>query len=211
MCAPEHLKTGYAQFRSGRFAEEAERYRELGDGQSPKTMIISCADSRVDPATIFSARPGELFVVRNVAAIVPPNEEDDGRHGTSAAIEFAVTGLKVKHIVVMGHGQCGGIAASLAAADDRPVGRFIGPWVQLLDPVRDKLLARSGELSPADRQKALEHLAVQQSIENLMTFPFVADAIARKTLSLHGGWFSIAEGQLHWLDAEHGSFSPLTT
>lgn len=209
MLVPDHLKSGYARFRSGRFAEEAERYRQLGEGQSPKTMIISCADSRVDPATIFAAHPGELFVVRNVAAIVPPNEEDDGRHGTSAAIEFAVTGLKVEHIVVMGHGQCGGIAASLAAAQDRPVGRFIGPWVQLLDRVRDELLERGDGLSAAERQKALEHMAVQQSIDSLTTFPFVAEAIAHGKLTLHGGWFSIAEGQLHWLDRESGAFDPL--
>ncbi|MGD9671431.1 MAG: carbonic anhydrase [Hyphomicrobiaceae bacterium] len=209
MCAPPDLLSGYELFRNQRYAEEAERYRKLGEGQSPRTMIIGCADSRVDPATIFSARPGELFVVRNVAAIVPPNEDDGGHHGTSAAIEFAVTGLKVDKIVVMGHGQCGGIAASLAAAEQRPVGRFIAPWVELLDGVRDELLSCTDAITPEQRQKALELMSVRKSIINLMSFPFVAEAVASGKLSLHGAWFSIAEGQLHWLDRSRDKFSPL--
>lgn len=127
MRAPLDLRSGYALFWNQHCAVEAERYRQLGDGQSPRTMMIGCADSRVDPATIFSARPGELFVVRNVAAIVPPNGEDGGHHGTSAAIEFAGAGLIGDNIVVIGHGQCGGIAASLIATEQRPVGRFIAP------------------------------------------------------------------------------------
>ncbi|MCB1520031.1 MAG: carbonic anhydrase [Hyphomicrobiaceae bacterium] len=210
MCAPSHLKTGYEAFRRQRYAIEAERYRELGEGQSPRTMIIGCADSRVDPATIFAAKPGELFVVRNVAAIVPPHEEDDAHHGTSAAVEFAVTGLKVDTIVVMGHGQCGGIAASLAAAEQRPIGRFIAPWVRLLDEVRDELLSRGDTTSLAERQRALELMSVRRSLENLLTFPFVAEAAANGKLALHGAWFSIAEGQLHWLDGDRRTFSPLT-
>jgi carbonic anhydrase len=209
MCAQHDLRSGYELFRNQRYAVEAEHYRQLGEGQSPRTMIIGCADSRVDPATIFSARPGELFVVRNVAAIVPPNEEDGGHHGTSAAIEFAVTGLKVENIVVMGHGQCGGIAASLAAAEQRPVGRFIAPWVQLLDGVRDELLSRADPFTREERQKALELMSIRQSLDNLMTFPFVAEAIESGKLALHGSWFSIAEGQLHWLDRERGTFEPL--
>jgi carbonic anhydrase len=127
MRAPRDLRSGYALFRNQHCAVEAERYRQIGEGHSPRTMIIGAADSRGDPATIFSARPRELFVVRNVAAIVPPNGEDGGHHGTSAAIAFAVTGLKVNNIVIIGHGQCGGIAASLTAAEQRPVGRFIAP------------------------------------------------------------------------------------
>ncbi len=211
MQMPEQLLVGYRRFRAGRFAEEAERYGALAGGQSPHTMIISCADSRVDPATIFAASPGELFVVRNVAAIVPPNEIAGGFHGTSAAIEFAVTSLKVSRVVVMGHGQCGGIAAALAAADHRPVGRFIGPWVGLLDDVRDWLLERDQQATPEQRQRALEYLAVQHSLANLETFQFVAEAVEANQLTLEGAWFSIGEGELHWLDRENGAFAPIPT
>lgn len=206
MQIPQHILDGYRKFRSGRYQQESDHYEALATGQSPQTMVISCADSRVDPAMIFAAGPGELFVVRNVAAIVPPYEEDSGYHGTSAALEFAVNGLAVKSIVVMGHGQCGGIAAALAAAEDRPVGRFIGPWISLLDDVRDKLLEMSVNSPPEVRQKALEHMAVQQSLSNLLTFPFVAEAVEAKKLSLEGSWFSIAEGELHWLDWDRGVF-----
>jgi carbonic anhydrase len=172
-------------------------------------MVIACADSRVDPATIFAARPGEFFVVRNVAALVPPQEEGGGYHGTSAAIEFAVTALKVRTILVMGHGQCGGIAACLSAAIDRPVGRFIAPWVSLLDSCRDELLSRKPGLPDVDRQRALEHMGVQQSLDNLLTFSFVAQAVEAGQLELHGAWFSIADAELHWLDWDRGVFEPV--
>ena len=203
---PSELAQGYRRFRQGRYVEEANRYRELAEGQTPRTMIIACADSRVDPATIFAAGPGELFVVRNVAAIVPPCDPDGGYHGTSAAIEFAVTGLKVANIVVMGHGQCGGISAALAAADDRPVGQFIGPWVSLIKDVRDDLLLRSPDKDAQERQRSLERMAVQQSLENLMTFPFISEAVDAGRLELSGAWFSIMEGELHWLDWDRGMF-----
>ncbi|MEM7773992.1 MAG: carbonic anhydrase [Pseudomonadota bacterium] len=203
---PEHLRTGYKQFRDGRYTEMADRFRKLGTGQSPKTMVIACADSRVDPATIFSAGPGELFVVRNVAALVPPFDHSAGYHGTSAAIEFAVTGLNVSEILVMGHGQCTGIAAALAAAEDRPVGQFIGPWVGLLDGIRDELLERSDILQSSRRQTALERMAIQQSLDNLMTFPFVASAVEEDRLKLSGAWFSIGQGELFWLDWDTGVF-----
>ena len=206
MKIPTDLAAGYHRFREERFAAEAERYRALAKGQRPRTMVIACADSRVDPAAIFSAAPGQLFVVRNVAALVPPYEETGTYHGTSAAIEFAVEGLGVTNIVVMGHGLCSGIAAALAAADNRPVGRFIGPWVDQISGIRDKLLGRGPACPVADHQKALEHLAVQHSLANLASFPFVRQAIADARLTLHGAWFSIAEGELHWLDAELGAF-----
>jgi carbonic anhydrase len=203
---PRELSEGYRRFRQGRFREEESRYRDLAEGQTPKTMIIACADSRVDPATIFAAGPGELFVVRNVAAIVPPCDPDGGYHGTSAAIEFAVTGLKVENIVVMGHGQCGGISAALAAADDRPVGQFIGPWVGLIQDVRDELIARAPHQAATDRQRSLELMAVQQSLDNLMTFPFLSELVEAGRLNLSGAWFSIMEGELHWLDWDRGVF-----
>lgn len=204
---PKALATGYDLFRRERFPGEVQRYQALAEGQNPETMVIACADSRVDPATIFQASPGELFVVRNVAALVPPCEANGSYHGTSAAIEFAVTGLGVKSIVVLGHGQCGGVAASLRAAGAGPVpGVFIGPWVALLSNVRDQLLEYRPQLSAAERQQALEHLAIKQSLINLTTFPFVTAAIERGALELHGAWFSIGQGELRWLDSEMGTF-----
>ena len=206
MSVPQVLRDGYDSFRAGRLAVEAERYRQLAAEQRPKTMIIGCADSRVDPATIFAAAPGELFVVRNIAALVPPFEENGTYHGTSAAVEFAVTSLKVEQIVVLGHGMCGGIAASLAVADARPVGRFIKPWVEIIGDLRDELVERIPASQPQLRQIALERMAIQQSIENLTTFPFVREAVDSGQLSLHGAWFSIKDAELQWLDPESGVF-----
>jgi len=208
---PSDLHAGYQRFRDHRFAIEEEHYRQIAEGQQPHTMIIGCADSRVDPSTIFDAKPGELFVVRNIAALVPPHEESGTYHGTSAAVEFAVTSLKVKRIVVMGHGLCGGITASLSAVDDRPIGTFIGPWVAMLSPLRDQLLDRSPSSDADTQQKALEHMAIQQSLDNLMTFPFVASAIESGTLSIEGAWFSIAEGKLQWLDWDSGTFGDVSS
>lgn len=206
MPIPAGLAAGYRRFRSERYAVEAERYRALAKGQRPRTMIIACADSRADPATIFSAAPGELFVVRNVAALVPPYEEGGGYHGTSAAIEYGVTELAVPEIVVMGHGLCGGIAA---AADARPAGRFIGPWVDLLAGIREQLSGAPPALNRAARQKIFEQMAVQYSLQNLGRFPFVKAAIDGGRLNLHGAWFAIAEGELEWLDGNSGQFEPI--
>lgn len=206
MPIPAGLAAGYRRFRSERYAVEAERYRALAKGQRPRTMIIACADSRADPATIFSAAPGELFVVRNVAALVPPYEEGGGYHGTSAAIEYGVTELAVPEIVVMGHGLCGGIAAAAAA---RPAGRFIGPWVDLLAGIREQLSGAPPALNRAARQKIFEQMAVQYSLQNLRRFPFVKAAIDGGRLSLHGAWFAIAEGELEWLDGNSGQFEPI--
>ncbi|MCF6328398.1 MAG: carbonic anhydrase [Henriciella sp.] len=203
MQTPQNLIAGYRRFRSGAYREQAELYHKLGTGQTPEVMIIACADSRAEPAEIFAAAPGQLFIVRNVANLVPPYETIKGLHGVSAALEFAVTALKVKHIVVMGHGGCGGVAASLSAADNRPVGEFIAPWVELLDTARSDVLAQD----PHDPQTALEFAGVGQSLANLMSFPFVQAAIEAGQLSLHGSWFAIGLGELHWRDPETGAFS----
>ncbi len=203
---PAALTRGYETFRAERFEKEALRYRSLAEGQTPKVMIIGCADSRVDPATIFSAKPGELFVVRNVAALVPPYEEHGTYHGTSAALEFAVTALKVESVVVLGHGLCGGISAALSAAENKPVGQFIGPWVAQLSNLSEALVEQAVDIDASQHQRALEHLSIKYSLENLESFPFVRDAVAQKKLTLHGAWFSIAEGELHWLDKSSGNF-----
>jgi len=204
---PEQLLDGYRRFRRERFPSEVERFRRLAEGQSPHTMVIGCADSRVDPATIFAAAPGELFVVRNVANLVPPPGPSAGYHGTSAALEFAVTGLNVGGIVVLGHGLCGGIVAAMAAAQQQPSGSYIGPWVALLEEARTAVLA-DGELqTEAARQRALEFRGIRHSLANLRRFPFVRAALDDGRLRLHGAWFSIAEGMLHWLDDEGVAFA----
>ena len=203
---PTSLHAGYRRFRDDRFLTEEARYRDLAGGQSPETMIVACADSRVDPATIFAAAPGELFVVRNVAALVPPCEASSGYHGTSAALEFAMTGIAVKNIVVMGHGLCGGVAASLAAVENVPTGTFLGPWVELLSGVRDDVLRDERISGAVERQRALEWMGVLYSIGNLRTFPFVREAEQAGRLNVHGAWFSIAEAELYWHNADTGIF-----
>lgn len=202
----QDLIAGYRRFRAHRYREARDLFYRLRDGQQPATMILACADSRADPAMIFDAAPGELFTVRNVAALAPPYDPDGGVHGVSAALEFAVTALKVKQIVVMGHGGCGGIAASLAAAADRPVGKFIAPWVEIAAPARDAVLADES-IARKDWQEAVEHGAVGQSLTNLMGFPFVREAVEQGVLQLNGAWFSIGKGELHWRDPGTGAFS----
>lgn len=197
------LVDGYYRFRGGEWLEERERWSELATGQSPKVMIIACSDSRVDPATIFGSRPGEVFVVRNVAALVPPFDETGGLHGVSAALEFAVTKLKVEEILVLGHGACGGVNAALtqSLADAKPgEGGFVAEWIGLLDDAREKVVAQHG-VSDAG-QTALEQEGVRVSIENLKTFPFVQKALADGTLSIHGAVFAIADGKLRVLEGD---------
>lgn len=195
------LIEGYYRFRGGEWLEERERWSELATGQQPKVMIIACSDSRVDPATIFGSRPGEVFVVRNVAALVPPFDETGGLHGVSAALEFAVTKLKVKDIVVLGHGACGGVNAALTQSlrDAKPgEGGFVAEWIGLLDDAREKVVSEHG-VSDAG-QAALEQEGVRVSIENLKTFPFVQKGLEDGTLKLHGAVFAIADGKLRVLE-----------
>jgi carbonic anhydrase len=205
------LTEGYRRFREHDWARERERWSEMAEGQSPKVMILSCADSRVDPAHIFDARPGEIFVVRNIAALAPPYETSRGYHGVSAALEFAVTQLNVSEILVMGHGLCGGCAAALTGEfEDTPPGEghFIADWVKMLDAARDRVRAGHSEL---DREAFLEmeREAVKVSLANLRTFPWIADRESSGSLKLHGAHFSIAEGRLYVLDEAGGDFRPV--
>ena len=168
-------------------------------------MIVACCDSRVDPATIFSTRPGQAFVLRNVANLVPPFQVGGGLHGASAAIEFGVTGLNVRHIVVMGHGACGGIKAALAGPDPNRPRSFVDQWISILDERRQAVI---GDASIVDKQTALELEAVKESLSNLRSFPFVAEREALGLLTLHGCHFAIAEGQLFVLDETEDFFRP---
>jgi carbonic anhydrase len=201
---------GYRRFRDTDWQSERERWAELAEGQSPKVMVIACSDSRVEPAVIFDARPGEMFVVRNVAALAPPFETTPGRHGVSAALEFAVTQLEVEEILVLGHGLCGGCAAALTGQFDdaeHGAGHFIADWVRLLSGARDTVRTKHPDIdSDAFLQMELE--AVKVSLANLRTFPWIAERERDGRLTLHGAHFSIAEGRLYVLDEAEDSFRP---
>ena len=204
------LLRGYRRFREQGWKPERERWAELREGQQPRVMVIACSDSRVDPAQIFDVRPGEIFVVRNVAALVPPFETTPGHHGVSAALEFAVQVLRVREIVVMGHGMCGGCQAALTQElrDAEPgEGGFIANWIDMLDDVRDEVADRLGTTGrPAER--AMEQAAVRVSLANLRTFPCIAEKERRGTLTLRGAYFAISDGELCLLDEKSGLFKP---
>ena len=205
----DSLLDGYHRFRAHDWKRQRARWTELADGQSPATLVIACSDSRVDPAQIFDVSPGEIFVVRNVANLVPPFERDSSRHGVSAAVEFAVTQIPVSEIVVLGHEYCGGCRAAMTrafAGAEPGAGGFIAHWVDMLDAARDTVVAGHGQGEAAER--ALEHEAVKVSLANLRSFPFVAAAEAAGTLTLRGAWFGIREGELKLLDEASGAFSP---
>jgi carbonic anhydrase len=205
------LIEGYRRFRETGWKRERERWSELAESQRPKVMVIACSDSRVDPAQIFDVKPGEVFIVRNVANLSPPYETEPGHHGVSAALEFAVTQLEVEEIVVMGHGSCGGCAAALTGQFDdaeHGAGHFISEWVELLREARDAVRERHPEL---DREAFLEMEweAVKVSLANLRTFPWIAQRESAGSLTLHGAHFSIAEGRLYVLDEAEGTFRPV--
>lgn len=206
------LIEGYTAFRQTHYAADAERYRDLAAlGQTPRTMIIACSDSRVDPSRIFNARPGELFVVRNVANLVPPCEARGSYHGTSAAIEFAVEMLKVERILIMGHARCGGIRAFLeGTARERPAQSFIEKWISLLGPAYEALVAGGLPADADARQRLMEQFSVTQSIDNLLSFPFVKAAVDDRRLRLQGGFFDISTGELQLLDAQTRQFEAIT-
>jgi carbonic anhydrase len=205
------LIDGYHRFRATEWHIEHQRWADLAEGQSPKVMVIACSDSRVEPSIIFDAKPGEMFVVRNVAALAPPFETTAGRHGVSAALEFAVTQLEVEEVIVMGHGLCGGCAASLTRQFDDAKsgeGKFIADWVSMLDGARDIVLAKHEALDGTAFAE-MEQEAVKASLANLRTFPWISQREADSRLSLHGCHFSIADGKLYLLDGAEGTFRPV--
>jgi len=207
---PKQLISGYRTFSTHRLPTEQSRYHELSDsGQSPEVMVIGCCDSRVSPEVIFDAGPGELFVMRNVANIVPPYAPDGEAHGVSSALEFAVQMLKVKHIVVLGHAQCGGIKALVEHPAPLSPSDFIGKWMSLLAPTLDLTPRRPGE-SDADYITRMEKRAVSTSLDNLLTFPCVKIQVERGKMQLHGAYFGVAHGSLSILDRATGEFQAVT-
>jgi carbonic anhydrase len=200
----DELIAGYRRFRAGTWLNERSRFEELSRlGQHPRALVIACSDSRTDPQMIFNARPGELFVIRNVANLAPPYGPDDQPHGVSSAIEFAVRSLKVGEIVVLGHAMCGGIAALLNGAPAE-ASDFVGQWVRIAEPARQRAITAP----PERRQDVCEHEAVRLSLANLMTFPWIRQAVDSGNLALHGCFFDIRSGILECLGAD-GAFHPI--
>jgi carbonic anhydrase len=197
----DELIAGYRRFRAGTWPAERNRFEELSQvGQNPRALVIACSDSRTDPQMVFNAAPGELFVIRNVANLVPPYGPDDQPHGVSAAIEYAVRALRVRTIVVMGHAMCGGINA-LINGTPAEVSDFVGQWVRIAEPARVRAMAAP----PERRLDACERESVRLSVENLMTFPWIKDAVVAGELKLHGCFFDIRSGILERL-WEDGTF-----
>ncbi|MFT4794963.1 MAG: carbonic anhydrase [Paracoccaceae bacterium] len=207
---PTYLTERYRTWRDRRYAENATWYARLAnDGQRPRAMIVSCCDSRLDAVAMFGAEPGDLFVVRNVANLIPPYSPDHSHHGTSAAIEYAVRNLKVAHIVIVGHSNCGGVAAchdmcSGKAPELDGEGSFVGRWMDILRPAYEKVAAEGGAYP--DQLQSLEKHAVRHSLDNLAGFPFVEEAVKDGLLSLHGAWVDIAKGKLYTLNPESDRF-----
>ena len=210
MSFPERLIEGYRAFLSSRLTVEQSRYRELAErGQSPETMVIGCCDSRVSPEVIFDADPGELFVVRNVANLVPPYTPDGAQRAVSAALEFAVQALKVKHIVVLGHAACGGIRAFAEASEPLSAGDFIGKWMELIAPAAAAIGPQHHHASMTDYLGHLEQASAIKTLDNLMTFPWIRNLVERERLHLHAAYFDVATGLLSVYDPATKTFASI--
>jgi len=213
----EKLISGFRSFRRENFTENCSRFQDLvHQGQSPRIMIIACSDSRVDPAIITRAEPGDLFVVRNVANLVPPCQDDHHYHGTSAALDYAVRGLGVAHVIVFGHACCGGIrllmesgSSATNPTDPADATDFVKSWMEIARPARDEVMRLFPDAEMAEQAAACEKLGVKTSLANLMTFPWIAEAAAAGELRLHGWYFDIVEGALCVLDAKNEEFRPV--
>jgi carbonic anhydrase len=207
---PDTLADRYRRFKYRTFVPNAAHYEELANGQNPQTMVISCSDSRVDPETIFSAMPGELFVLRNIANLVPPFETGGNYHGVSSAIEFAILNLNLKHLIVIGHSGCGGIKAALNQnAAIQTEAKFISRWMSMLDDARLAVLKDNPNASAEERQRALELEGIKQTLTNLRTFPFVREREEKGQLQIHGAHFDIKSGTLSVYDNETKKFQAL--
>lgn len=199
----KRLLAGYERFRAKGWPEHSTEFETLArNGQAPESLVITCVDSRVDPAMIFDAGPGEMLTVRNVANLVPPYAPDAAYHGTSAAVEFGVRVLEVRHVIVMGHALCGGVKSLLDEKPDR-THEFIAPWMSIAAPARARALHSE---NPGDRQRSCEFEVIRISLANLMTFPWLAERVSAGRLKLHGAWFDIRNGTLMVLRPD-GSFA----
>lgn len=197
--------SGFKRFRKSYFGPDQQLFGELKRGQNPSALIIACSDSRVDPALIMDCEPGDLFVVRNVANLVPPYEKGGGLHGVSTALEYAVCFLNVRHIIVLGHRQCGGIRALMQGVD----GEFIPGWVNIAARARARVLAGMPDADESEQLRACEEEAIKVSMENLLTFPWIEARVNEKALALHGWYFNIETGDLDIFDASSNRFEPI--
>jgi carbonic anhydrase len=201
MPATDKLIAGYQRFREGYYQDNHEQLSKLAEeGQFPKIAIVSCSDSRVDPTIILDCEPGDLFVIRNVANLVPPCETTDNYHGTSAALEFAVTGLEVESIIILGHTQCGGIKALIDSAGKKVDKTFISKWMNQLEEVRDEIVADANIKGQANRYNCCEKKGIEKSLENLMTFPWIKERVDAGKLKLHGWRYDLSSSELCALD-----------
>lgn len=209
MSSPKQLIEGFSRFRKRHFAQNDALFRDLvAQGQTPKTLVVACCDSRVDPALVLDCAPGDLFVIRNVANLVPPAENQGHYHGTSAALEFGVRKLNVGHIIVLGHAHCGGIHA-LMESDLQNEDAFISEWMGIADAARERVSREFAGAGNAARQRACEQQAILVSLENLMTFPWIRERVEQGTLALHGWYFDIEHGELLGYNATAGRFETL--
>ena len=200
---------GFGRFRERYFTADLELYNQLSQGQQPKALVIACCDSRADPAIITDCDPGELFVVRNVANLVPPYETGGGVHGVSAALEFGVRSLAVEHIIVMGHARCGGISALMRGAQATPDAEFLGPWMRIARNARDEVLSQMATAPFEVQVQALEQAAILVSLRNLKTFPWILERVEAGRLQLHGWYFDLVHGALWGYSADNDRFEPL--
>ena len=201
--------SGIANFQQQHFGENSELATNLLAGQQPQALLIGCCDSRVDPALLTDCAPGDLFILRNIANLVPPYRKNDDYHGVSSSIEYAVCYLNVSDIIVLGHSQCGGIAALMQSAQGQKEGEFIGTWVNIAASARDKVVRELADASAEKQARACEKEAILVSLKNLMTFPWVRERVAKGQLSLHGWYYNIGTGQLKYYNQLTGTFDVL--
>lgn len=203
------LIEGYKKFKQRYFEKENPLFNELAQGQRPDTLIVGCSDSRVDPALVTSCLPGELFVVRNVANLVPPYEQDNSYHGTSAALEFGVRSLKVKHIIVFGHAQCGGIMSLFQKSESPVTKSFVSKWMELAQAAYEKVHKQGDTLSLEEQITQCSQNSIVNSLHNLRTFPWIRDAEEQGDLTLHGWYFDLLTGVIKSYDAKQDAFVEL--
>ena len=197
---------GFRSFRDTWFAGDSELFEKLRHGQSPRVCVLSCSDSRVDPALLLKSDPGDLFVIRNVANLVPPCEPDARHHGVSAALEYAVTGLAVEHLILLGHSNCGGIRALMQRSPENPAGQFLDPWLDLAEPAKLAVDAKLADASETTRCRACEEASLILGLENLLTFPWIRERTRTGALTLHAWYFHVAGGLLFHFDRERNGF-----
>ncbi len=197
MTTPNVLIQGFHRFRTAHFTDNDALYKQLvEEGQTPKILVVACCDSRVDPSLVFKCDPGDLFVIRNVANLVPPLEDHHGHHGTTAAIEYGINYLGIEHIIVLGHAHCGGISALVSAGGVCASGSYIDDWMCLAESARAEVMEKMPHATLKEKEHACELQAILVSLENLKTFPWIRERVEKNLLALHGWYFDIEHGRL---------------